>query len=277
MEETMNNHVSELSGQEYGPGKRSRRKFLHPLAAIFGFALLGQGVAANAAEVKVMAGVAMTGVIGELGPQFERATGHKIVIQYGPGGTLKRQIDAGEAFDLAIIASERVDDLIKQGKIAGDSRVEIVRVGIGVAVREGAPKPDISSVDAFKRTLLSVKSVTTTPEGATGEHFFKLLDRLGIADQVKGKIKPNAPERVVPAVANGEAELAIGATFDLTSTKGAQFVGLLPAELQNWFVNTAGVSATAKQPDAARALIKHLTTPAAVAVIRAKGMEPPGR
>jgi molybdate transport system substrate-binding protein len=277
MEETMNNLVSELSGQEYGPGKRSRRKFLHPLAAIFGFALLGQGVAANAAEVKVMAGVAMTGVIGELGPQFERATGHKIVIQYGPGGTLKRQIDAGEAFDLAIIASERVDDLIKQGKIAGDSRVEIVRVGIGVAVREGAPKPDISSVDAFKRTLLSVKSVTTTPEGATGEHFFKLLDRLGIADQVKGKIKPNAPERVVPAVANGEAELAIGATFDLTSTKGAQFVGLLPAELQNWFVNTAGVSATAKQPDAARALIKHLTTPAAVAVIRAKGMEPPGR
>jgi molybdate transport system substrate-binding protein len=277
MEETMNNLVSELSGQEYGPGKRSRRKFLHPLAAIFGFALLGQGVAANAAEVKVMAGVAMTGVIGELGPQFERATGHKIVIQYGPGGTLKRQIDAGEAFDLAIIASERVDDLIKQGKIAGDSRVEIVRVGIGVAVREGAPKPDISSVDAFKRTLLSVKSVTTTLEGATGEHFIKLLDRLGIADQVKGKIKPNAPERVVPAVANGEAELAIGATFDLTSTKGAQFVGLLPAELQNWFVNTAGVSATAKQPDAARALIKHLTTPEAAAVIKAKGMESPGR
>ena len=92
---------------------------------------------------------------------------------------------------------------------------------------------------------------------------------------MKGKIKPYAPERVVPAVANGEAELAIGATFDLTSTKGVQFVGLLPAELQNWFVNTAGVSATAKQPEAARALIKHLTTPGAAAVIKAKGMEFP--
>ena len=111
----MNNLVRHLSGEEYGPGKPSRRKLLHLLAAKFAFiALLAQGVAANAAEVKVMAGVAMTGVFAELGPQFERATGHKIVIQYGPGGTLKRQIDAGEAFDLAIIASERVDDLIKQ-------------------------------------------------------------------------------------------------------------------------------------------------------------------
>ena len=273
----MNNLVRHLSGEEYGPGKPSRRKLLHLLAAKFAFiALLAQGVAANAAEVKVMAGVAMTGVFAELGPQFERATGHKIVIQYGPGGTLKRQIDAGEAFDLAIIASERVDDLIKQGKIAADSRVGIVRVGIGVGVRDGAPKPDISSVEAFRRTLLSAQSITTAPAGATGEHFVKLLDRLGIADQVKGKIKPNAPERVAQAVADGEAELAIGGTFDLTSTKGVQFAGLLPAELQNWFVNTAGVSATAKEPEAARALIKHLTTPEAAAVIKAKGMEPPG-
>ena len=170
-----------------------------------------------------------------------------------------------------------MDDLIKQGKIAGDTRVDIVRIGIGVAVREGAPKPDISSVDAFKRTLLSVKSVTYAPEGATGEHFAKVLDRLGIAEQVKAKAKPNAPGRVAQVVAAGEVELAIGATPSLLSTKGVQFVGPLPAELQDWFVNTAGVSATAKQPDAAKALIKHLTTPEAAAVIRAKGMEPLGR
>ena len=138
-------------------------------AAKFGFiALLAQGVAAKAAEVKVMAGVAMSGAIGELGPQFERATGHKIVIQYGPGLSFKRQIEAGEAFDLVIIGSDVVDDFIKQGKIAGDTRVDIVRVGIGVAVREGAPKPDISSVDAFKSMLLSVKSFTYAPEGVTG-------------------------------------------------------------------------------------------------------------
>jgi molybdate transport system substrate-binding protein len=278
MEETMNDLASHLSGQEYGPGKPSRRKFLDLLAAIFGFiALVGQGVAANAAEVKVLAGAVMPGVFGELGPQFERVTGHKIVIQYGPGAALRRQIEAGEAFDLAIIASERVDDLIKQGKIAGDTRVDIVRVGIGVAVREGAPKPDISSVDAFKRMLLSVKSVTYGPADATGEHFIKLLDRLGIADQVKGKLKPSGPDRVAQVVAAGEVDLAIGAGPLLASAKGVQLVGLFPAELQNWFVNTAGVSATARQPDAARALIKHLTTPEAAAVIRAKGMEPPGR
>jgi molybdate transport system substrate-binding protein len=278
MEETVKNLVSHLAGQEYGPGRPSRRKFLHLLAAKFGFiALLAQGVAANAAEVKVLAGAVMPGVFAELGPQFERVTGHKIVIQYGPGAALRRQIEAGEAFDLAIIASERVDDLIKQGKIAGDTRMDIVRVGIGVAVREGAPKPDISSVDAFKRMLLSVKSVTYGPADATGEHFIKLLDRLGIADQVKGKLKPSGPDRVAQVVAAGEVDLAIGAGPLLASAKGVQFVGLFPAELQNWFVNTAGVSATARQPDAARALIKHLTTPEAAAVIRAKGMEPPGR
>jgi molybdate transport system substrate-binding protein len=278
MEETVKNLVSHLAGQEYGPGRPSRRKFLHLLAVKFGFiALLAQGVAANAAEVKVLAGAVMPGVFAELGPQFERVTGHKIVIQYGPGAALRRQIEAGEAFDLAIIASERVDDLIKQGKIAGDTRMDIVRVGIGVAVREGAPKPDISSVDAFKRMLLSVKSVTYGPADATGEHFIKLLDRLGIADQVKGKLKPTGPDRVAQVVAAGEVDLAIGAGPLLASAKGVQFVGLFPAELQNWFVNTAGVGATARQPDAARALIKHLTTPEAAAVIRAKGMEPPGR
>jgi molybdate transport system substrate-binding protein len=251
-----------------------------PLAAAakFGFiALLGQGVAANAAEVNVMAGVAMRGIIGELGPQFERATGHKIAIQYGPGLAFKRQIEAGEAFDLAIIGTDVVDDLIKQGKIAGDPRVEIVQVGIAVAVREGAPKPDISSVDAFKRTLLSVKSVAYAPDGATGRHFAKVLDRLGIAEQVKAKAKPNAPERVPQVVANGEAELAIVMTPDLSSTKGLQLVGLFPGELQYSFVNAAGISAAAKQPDAAKALIKHLTTPEAAAVIKAKGMEPLGR
>jgi molybdate transport system substrate-binding protein len=278
MEETVKNIVSHLAGQEYGPGRPSRRKFLHLLAAKFGFiALLAQGVAANAAEVKVLAGAVMPGVFAELGPQFERVTGHKIVIQYGPGAALRRQIEAGEAFDLAIIASERVDDLIKQGKIAGDTRMDIVRVGIGVAVREGAPKPDISSVDAFKRMLLSVKSVTYGPADATGEHFIKLLDRLGIADQVKGKLKPSGPDRVAQVVAAGEVDLAIGAGPLLASAKGVQFVGLFPAELQNWFVNTAGVSATARQPDAARALIKHLATPEAAAVIKANGMESPGR
>src|SRR5262245_59707705 len=136
--------------------------------AAFGLiALLTQGVAATAAEIKVMAGAAMSGAFGELLPQFERATGHKVVIQYGATGAFKRQIESGEAFDLAIFGSDGVDDLIKQGKISGDTRVDIARVGTGVAVREGAPRPDISSVDAFKTSLLNAKSITYTPESAT--------------------------------------------------------------------------------------------------------------
>jgi molybdate transport system substrate-binding protein len=247
-------------------------------AAAFGFmGLFAQGVAATAAEVKLMAGAAMSGAFGELVPQFERATGHKIVIQYGSTGTFIKQIEAGEAFDLVIIGSDGVDALIKQGKIAGDTRMDIARVGIGAAVRTGAPKPDISSVDAFKNTLLKVKSITYSPAGAPAIHLAKVFDRLGIAEQLKAKTKPNATDRVLQVVADGEVELAIHPTPAIASAKGVELVGVLPAELQNWFVNTAGISATAKQPDAAKALIKHLTTPGAAAVIKAKGMEALGR
>ncbi len=239
------------------------------------FALLAQSVVAKAAEIKVMAGAAMSGAFGELIPQFERTTGHKVVIQYGSTGTFKKQIEAGEAVDLVIFGSGGVDDLIKQGKIAGDTRVDIARVGVGVAVREGAPKPDIGSVDALRKTLLNAKSITYTPAGAIGPD--QLIERLGIAEQVKGKVKPNPPDRIPQVVADGEAELAIGNIPSFLTAKGVQLVGSLPAELQNWFVNTAGVSAAAKQPDAAKALIKHLTTPEAAAIIKARGMEPLGK
>jgi molybdate transport system substrate-binding protein len=244
-------------------------------AATFGLiALLTQGIEAMAAEVKVMAGAGMRGAFAELIPQFERATGNKIVIQYAGGATFRKQIEAGDEFDLVIIDSNEVDALIKQGKVDRDTRMDIVRAGIGVAVREGAPKPDISTVDAFKKALLSVKSVTYAPEGSTGRHLPRVFDRLGIAEEMKAKTTPNALVRVPQAVAAGEVELAISGIPTLLSVKGVQIVGLLPGELQSWFVNTAGVSAAAKQPDAAKALIKHLATPEAAAVIKAKGMEP---
>ena len=190
--------------------------------------------------------------------------------------SLKRQIEAGEAFDLVIIGSDVVDDLIKQGKIAGDTRMDIVRVGIGVAVREGAPKPDISSVDAFKSTLLSAKSLTYAPEGATGSICQGARSpwdhRAG-----KGQDQAKCPRARSAGRRCGRSRTRNRSYPFILSAKGVQLVGPLPAELQNWFVNTAGVSATAKQPDAAKALIKHLTTPEAAAVIKAKGMEPPGR
>jgi molybdate transport system substrate-binding protein len=247
-------------------------------AAIFGIiVLLAPSLAATAAELKVLAGAGMRGAFAEVVPQFERVTGHKVLVLYGGGATFRKQIEAGEAFDLAVIDSNEVDELIKQGKIAGDTRVDIVRAGIGVAVREGAPRPDISSVDAFKNTLLNAKSFTYAPEGSTGRELPRMLDRLGIAEQVKDKIKPNSLARVLEVVAAGEAELAIAGIPTFLSAKGVQLVGPLPGELQSWFVNTAGVSAAARQPDAAKALIKYLATPEAAAVIKAKGMEPLGR
>lgn len=222
-----------------------------------------------------MAGSAMAGAFGELIPQFEKLTGHKVVIQYGATGNFKKKIEAGEEVDLVIFGSDGVDDLIKQGKIAGDTRVDIARVGIGVAVRDGAPKPDVSSIDALRTTLLNAKSITYTPGSATGPD--KVLERLGIAEQVKDKIKPNPSDRVPQAVATGEVELAIGNAPSFLSTKGVQLAGLLPAELQSWFVNTAGVSTAAAQPDAAKALLKLFSSSDAAAAIKSRGMEPLGK
>lgn len=278
----MSTAVAEIEAKirSLSPAVRSKNTTIAPLATVttFGFiALLAHGAATMAAEVKVMAAGGMTGAVEELVPRFERATGHRILIQYGGGLPLRRQIEAGEAFDLVIIDAHEVDELIKQGMVDRATRMDIVRVGLGVAVREGAPKPDIGSVDAFRRTLLNAKSITYAATGSTAMHLPKVLDRLGIAEQVKGKIKPEALTRVPQAVAAGEVELAIGGMALLLSAKGVQVVGPLPAEVQTWFVNTAGVGAAARQPDAARDLIMYLATPEAGEVMKAKGLEPIAR
>ena len=256
-------------------------------AARIGFALLlVQGLAAEAAEVKVIAGVAMSAVWKELGPQFERATGHKLVIWYGNATTMRRRMAAGEAFDLLVTGAGGMNEYTKQGKIDADTRTEIARVGMGVGARAGAPKPDISSVDAFKRAVLNAKSVTYNPEGGPGIHLAGVFDRLGIAEQMKDKNEwlertRKTPQRsgqsagrVVQAVADGKAELGFMFSNELLSVRGVEFVGPFPPELQRYNVFTAGVATAAEQPQAASALIKFLTSPAAVAVIKAKGMEP---
>ncbi len=237
--------------------------------------LLAQGLAAQAAEVKIIAGPALSAVMAELGPQFERATSHKLAIHFELSPGVIRRIEAGEAFDLAIASTATIDDLTKRGKIAAGTRTEIARVGMGVGVRAGARKPDIGSVDAFKRALLNAKSVTYAPEGATGIHLSRVVQRLGIADQVQAKTKPQqSPERAAQAVADGEAELGFAPTNILLSVRGVELVGPFPPELQNYIVFTAGLASAANQPDAAKALIKFLTAPAAIPVFKAKGMEP---
>jgi molybdate transport system substrate-binding protein len=248
------------------------RSFL--TAAKFGVALIVmQGLAAEAAEVKVIAGSGMRPVLEELAPQFERATGHKLVIWYGVRGPIQRRMAAGDAFDLAVLGKASVDRYIEQGKIAADTRTEIARIGYAVGGRAGAPKPDISSVDAFKRALLNAKSVAYNPEGGAGIHAVRVFERLGIVEQMTAKLKP-VTKGVVEALAEGNAELGVAFTNSFQSVRGVELIGPFPPELQSYILVTAGVATAAKQPEAAKALIKFLTSPAAIAVIKAKGMEP---
>jgi molybdate transport system substrate-binding protein len=230
--------------------------------------LLAQGLAAEAAEVKVITGVGMSAVLGELGPQFERATSHKLLVWYGNRGTIRLRIEAGEAFDLAIIGS--LDEFIKEGKITAGTRTEIARVGMGVSVRTGAPKPDISSVDA-----LNAKSVIYVTESVVGIHLTKVFVRLGIVEQMKAKTKPRqGMGGLAQAVASGEAELGFTLTNELLSFSGVELVGPFPPELQSYNAFTAGIGTAADQQEAAKALINFLKTPAAATVFKAKGMEP---
>ena len=169
-------------------------------AAIFGFMILwGHGGAAEAAEVKVLCASAMRSVMKELGPRFERETGHQLMIQFDVVGALKRQIDAGERFDVAILTTSLIDDLVKEGKIAAGTHADIARSGIGVIVRTGAPKPDISSANAFKRVMLDAKSISYAKEGALAIYLAGLFERLGITEQMQSKTKfgqPAAPSRL---------------------------------------------------------------------------------
>jgi molybdate transport system substrate-binding protein len=238
--------------------------------------LLAQSVA-QAAEVKLLSGAGFRSVMTELAPQFERTTGHKIAATFDSTGALQRQINAGESFDVLLIGPELVGDLGKQGKIAPGSSMDVARAGLGLAVRAGSPKPDISSVDAFKRALLNVKSVSYVGEGQSGVYFVGLLDRLGIGEQVKPKLKSMRPADVVKAGASGEADLVVFLIPEIVAERGVDLVGPFPAEIQTHIGFTAGVSAAAKEPEAGKALVNFLKSDAAVQVIKAKGMETAAR
>ena len=165
-------------------------------------------VTAIAAEIKVLCTSAITPIMAELVPRFERATGHTLAIRYDFGPVLQRQIAAGEAFNVAILSLD-VEDLIRQGKVAAGSRTVLGRTGVGVGVRKGAPKPDISTTAAFRRTLLDAKSVAYSREGASGLYFLGLLERLGIAEEMKAKLRPSAADNTVGSVASGEVEMVV--------------------------------------------------------------------
>ena len=247
---------------------------LFATARIGSILLLAVSVCSEAAEIKVLSGNGARAAVGELGAQFERATGHKVTIRFEVNPAVKRKIEAGETFDVAVLNPPVLDELIKQGKIAADTRAVIGRSGIGVAVRAGAPKPDISSVPAFKRTLLNAKSVAYPGEGASGKYFVGLVDRLGIATEMQPKMRPMPAEYNVEAVGRGEVELVVVVASRISGVPGVQLVGPIPQELQTWIGFTAGAATAAKEPEAARAMIKFFTAPAAAPVLRAMGVEP---
>lgn len=245
-------------------------------SAIFSLGLVvfcAQADSARAAEIKVWTARAIATVLAEVGPDFERQTGHTLSIASDLSTAFVRRANAGESFDVVITGSVPLTGLANEGKIIPDTRTHIARSGIGVAVRAGARKPDISSVEAFKRALLNAKSIAYLKDVGSGIHVGRVLERLGIAEAIKGKVIRPESDIVSELVAKGEVELGIVVITQILTTPGVDLVGSLPPGLQSYVAFEAGVSANSKQPGAARALIGFLTGPVAASVITAQGME----
>jgi molybdate transport system substrate-binding protein len=231
--------------------------------------LFAQGLATQAAEVRVFSGGGFTSVMTEVVPAFERTTGHKVVTTFGSNDVLERRIKAGESFDVLLIGTPTFDVL--GDRIARAPRVIVGRAGLGVAVRADTPKPDITSVDALRRTLLGANSVSYVGDGLSGVLFMALLDRLGIAEPMKPKLRPTSVANVAKAVASGEADLVVHVAPGILAERGVELVGPEPADIQSYIELTAGLNAAAKETEAAKAFITFLTSDAAIPVIKAKG------
>jgi molybdate transport system substrate-binding protein len=252
-----------------------KKSSLTVAAAIVGVALvLSTSANAHAAELRVLAGGAMAGPLRELAAQFESTSGHKVVIRFGTTPELIKLATTGGPFDVGVVPREVFKDTAAQAQFAPGPTTDIARVGLGIAVRSGAAKPDISTRDALKQTLLKAQSIATIPASAAGAQVLRVFDSLAIGEAMKAKTKAQtAPAQIVEAVANGEAELGVF-LLNVLTVPGLDVVGPFPAELQQEVVFTATVAANTKETEAAKAFITYLTTPAAVAVIKARGMNP---
>jgi len=223
------------------------------------------------ANIKVMLSAAFKEAYLELVPPFERASGHKVENLWVPSVQMMNRLKEGETVDLVILSAAALEDLRKAGIVS--ERTDLARSGIGVAVKTGAPKPDISSGEALKRAVLAAKGIAYST-GPSGIYLIKLFERMGIAEQVKSKVRQVQGVPAGTVAARGEAELAFQQVSELLPVPGIDFVGPLPPDVQEITIFSAGLHARAPHPDAARALIKHLTAPAAAPVIIRKGMEP---
>lgn len=243
------------------------------LAMIAAAALIGI-TPARADEIKVMAVNALKEPLAELAAGFEKSSGHKVIFLWGGTEALTKRVAAGEAADIVVIAAPNIDRLIAEGKLAAGSRADIAKSGVGVAVRSGLPKPDVSSAEAVKRAVLEAKSVAYST-GPSGFYLAELFNRMGVSEQIKDKVKqPPSGAQVGELLARGEADLGFQQVSELMHVKGIDYLGPLPPEIQHTTVYSAGVHGAVPPSEAAKALVKALTSPAAAPALRKVGMEP---
>ncbi len=241
-------------------------------AALFGLAM-APFAGAKAAELAVLAGGSMTASLKELGPRFEKATGHRLTIHFAGTPELIKQATSGAPFDLGVVPVDVMKDAGAKAKFAA-AMANIARVGYGVAVKAGAPKPDIGTPDKFKDAMLKAELIALYPESAAGAYVMKVFERLGIADAMKAKLKAQAaPAGIAQAVAKGEAQYGVFLTNVLIAP-GVEPVGPFPGDLQKDLVFTGAVAADSKEAAAAKAFLDYLKTPEAAAVFKAKGVTP---
>ena len=252
------------------------------IAALALMAAMPTGRAADAAEIRVVASGALKAALSRLLPDFEKSSGNTVAIEYGPAGAIVGRIAKGDAADVVIVSRAQLERLESNGKVVQGSLVDIAGISLGVAVRKGAPKPDISNVEAFKRTLLSARSLgyrDPVTGSTSGTYTAGLLERLGIAEALKPKLvldrtEGDSPENVFRGVAKGEVEMQIGQITEIAIAPGVDLAGPLPAEIQNTTLMAAGITAASKAPDDASALIGFISSPSALAVLKASGFQP---
>ena len=233
--------------------------------------MLLYGSAASADEIKVLSSVGIKAVVEALAPQFEKSTKHKVTTVFDLSTTVKKNIDGGAPFDVAILTPPLIDDLIAKGVVASASRAVVARAGLGLMTRAGAKKLDVSTVDAFKKTLVDAKAITFVPAGASGVAFLAIVKKLGIAETIKTKSAASGDE-VNANVTSGAADIAILPVSEILPVKGAQLGGVFPADVQTFVVMTAGVSAKT-HGTAAQDFVSFLMSPSNNDVIKSKGME----
>jgi molybdate transport system substrate-binding protein len=254
--------------------EQTMRKLVLALVTVVGIVAANNAIAA---EIKVLTAGAFKQVLVAMMPDFEKRNGHKVTVVNDTVGALVKRIEGGETFDVAVLTPAAVDALAKKDRIVPGTRASLAKVGIGVVVKAGAPRPDIATVDAFKRALIEAKSVAyidPAAGGSSGIYVAQLLDRLGIADQIKPKAKLIPGGAVAEHIARGEAELGVHQISEILPVADVTLVGPLPSDIQNYTIYAAGIGASTAHNDAAKALIAWLAGPEAAAVLKAKGMDP---